>query len=459
VEASALRTGDLLVVSVRGAADPADAGADAEGDRERERLRLLAAVSEAMAETLDVGESLARLLQLVVPRLCDWAVVSVLDEAGALAEWARAHRDPARLPDLDTYLALRRRGLRDEAVAVAAVTSGEPVHGDTVDPALVEGSLVGEEAHAAWRRLDVASYTVVPLRSRGQTFGTLSLLNTSTRPPHDEADIATAVAVARRAALALDNVRLYAGQLQVAETLQRSLLAASPAPPGLDLAVRHRAAAGHLQVGGDWYDAFAQPDGAALLVIGDVVGHNVHAAAAMGQVRSLLRGIAYDRQETPAQLLGRLDEVLAGLSLPTMATALVARLEPPAGVGERATRTLRWSSAGHLPPLVLRRDGTVEALRSTNGTLLGVGSTAARPDAAVALHAGETVLLYTDGLVEHGRPGLDEGLARLAAALRRVGSLPVGELCDALLAEIVGDRPEDDVAVLAARWRPEPPPA
>src|SRR4051812_24108322 len=141
-----------------------------------------------------------------------------------------------------------------------------------------------------------------------------------------------------------------------------SLLTPPPELDGLQITVRYRPAAAYQQVGGDWYDAFGQPDGAALLVIGDVVGHNVDAAAAMGQIRSILRGIAYDRPEGPAQVLTRVDGVLTGLRIGTLATALVARLEQPDEHNPAGLRTLGWSSAGHLPPLLLCTDGTVRLL-------------------------------------------------------------------------------------------------
>src|SRR5919199_1256254 len=152
-------------------------------------------------------------------------------------------------------------------------------------------------------------------------------MNAAGRPLQSEMDMAIAVEVARRGALALDNARLYGRQVKVAETLQHSLLTPPPQPDHLEIAVRYRPAASYQQVGGDWYDSFHQPDGATVLVIGDVVGHNVDAAAAMGQIRSILRGIAYDRPESPAQVLSRVDAVLGGLGVTTLATALVARLE------------------------------------------------------------------------------------------------------------------------------------
>jgi serine phosphatase RsbU (regulator of sigma subunit) len=308
---------------------------------------------------------------------------------------------------------------------------------------------------AAWRRLDATSCTIVPLRARGETFGALAMLNGGDRPPHSETEIAIAVEVARRGALALDNARLYGRQLKVAETLQHSLLTAPPQPDHLEIAVRYRPAAVYQQVGGDWYDAFPQPDGATLLVIGDVVGHDVDAAAAMGQVRSILRGIAYDRPESPAQVLTRVDRVLDGLHVGTMATAVVARIEQPADQTGAGLRTLRWSSAGHLPPALLRPDGTVQLLDSRPERLLGAENAAPRSNHVVSLHPGDTVVFYTDGLVEHGHTGIDDGLGRLCGELAQLAEVPVDKLCDQLLDRIVTGRAEDDVALLAVRAHPE----
>jgi serine phosphatase RsbU (regulator of sigma subunit) len=282
--------------------------------------------------------------------------------------------------------------------------------------------------------------------------GALSLMNGAGRAAHTPAEVDAAVEVARRAALALDNARLYGRQLEVAETLQRSLLSAPPRLDGLDVAVRYLPAAAHLHVGGDWYDAFRPPDGATLLVLGDVVGHNVDAAAAMGQLRSLVRGIAWDRPGTPAGILGRVDDVLTGLAIGTMATALVARLEPP-DPGRTGERTLRWSSAGHLPPLLARDDGSVRTLGTPPEILLGAASTRPRTDHETVLRTGDTLVLCTDGLVEHDRTDIDTGLARLAGVL--VGGLgrSVEEVCDLLLEEVVGSRPDDDVALIVVRLR------
>ncbi|MGY1639059.1 PP2C family protein-serine/threonine phosphatase [Geodermatophilus sp. SYSU D00742] len=463
LDATAHRVGDQLHVYLRERTGPLPegSGSDDRGDgagdsAEDDRLRFLAEVSEAMISTLDAGESLGKLVDLVVPRLADWAVVTVVGDDGQPPEESWAHRDPARLADLDAYMRGRVRVPGDDNDPLtAALLTGEPIHLPRIDPVLVEPALGSDEVRQAWARLDAGSITIVPLRARSETFGALGLVNGSGRSPHGEMEIATAVEVARRASLAIDNARLYGRQLKVAETLQRSMLTPPPQPDQLEIAVRYQPASSTLHVGGDWYDAFQQPDGDTLLVIGDVVGHNVDAAAAMGQVRSIVRGIAYDRQEEPARILTRVDAVLSGLHIGTLATVLIARIEQTAAEAGTGRRRVRWSSAGHLPPLLLHADGRVEALTSRPETLLGTESAHSRTDSVAELAAGDTLVFYTDGLVEQGRSGIDEGTERLLAAVGSIGCVPVDELCDALLGRIVGGRPDDDVAIVAVRCHPQ----
>jgi sigma-B regulation protein RsbU (phosphoserine phosphatase) len=463
LSATAELVDDLLQVSFREAADlpaegptgPADEPLAASGeDADHDRLRFLAEVSEALITTLDRGESAGQLAELAVRRLADWAVVLLAGEDGGPEEvWA--HRDPAHRADLDSYMTGRLRDTGDDAAMVDALLTGEPVQVTTIDHDRVAPSLPTEELRAAWRRLDTTSGTIVPLRARGETFGVLALMNAGARPPHTEMEIATAVEMARRGALALDNARLYGQQLKVAETLQRSLLTPPPQPDDLRIAVRYRPASAHALVGGDFYDAFLQPDGATLLVVGDVAGHSVEAAAAMSQLRSAVRTLAYDRPDSPAQTLTRVDRVLTGLGFGTLATALVGRIEQPAQQARVGLRTLRWSSAGHLPPLLLRPDGTVELLDSRPERLLGAGEPVVRSDHEVVLQPGDTVLLVTDGLVEHGRVDIDTGLARLTDVLGELAGVGVDELCDRLLERIVPGRADDDVALLAVHCYPE----
>jgi sigma-B regulation protein RsbU (phosphoserine phosphatase) len=209
-----------------------------------------------------------------------------------------------------------------------------------------------------------------------------------------------------------------------------------------------------MHIGGDWYDAF-QADGALLAVIGDVVGHDIDAAAAMGQIRSMLRGVAYDSADTPSRVLTRVDSVLTGLQVGTLATALVARIEQPRAQHRVGLRTLRWSSAGHLPPLLLQPDGTVDVLATRPERLLGTDEPGARSDHQAVLRPGSTLLLYTDGLVEQGHTLLDDGIAKLAEVLPQLNQLPLDQLCDRLLDHMLPCRGDDDVAVLAVRCHPQ----
>ncbi|MDQ1660108.1 MAG: phosphoserine phosphatase RsbU/P [Blastococcus sp.] len=465
--ATAVLVGDLLHVYYRDASPLLPEGTAERGhrtasvdripDAESDRLRFLAEVSEAMIATLDTGKSAATLAQLVASRMCDWAVVTVMGVDGAPANRGRAHRSPELLADVDIYMSRRERGARDEPPLLAALLSGQPVRLTSLDPAMVEAALTTDEVRRAWQRLDPTSCTILPLRARGETFGALSMMNSAGRPPHSETEIATAVEVVRRASLALDNARLYGAQLEVAQTLQQSLLSPPPQRDGLQIAVRYRPAATNMNVGGDWYDAFAQPDGGTTLVIGDVVGHDTQAAAAMGQIRSIVRSIAYDRREDPAQILERVDEVMTGLQIDTLATALVGRLEPGEDQDGRSEWSLRWSSAGHLPPVVLRAGGTVQLLDTPPETLLGTGSLPPHSDHDAVLRPGDTLVLYTDGIVEHGRSAIDEGLARLTRGLAEFGEMEVDELCDQLLERVVTGRTDDDIALLAVRCHPVTP--
>lgn len=424
-------------------------------DADRERLRYLAEVSESLITTLDTGESVKRLAELLVPRLADWAVVTTFGEGGR-AEEAWAHRDPAARADVDTVMTGRRTRADHDEGLLAAIRAGSPVQVTDVDRTTLAASLPTEEVRAAFGRLNLRSYTLVPLRAHGETFGALVLMNDGSRPPHSEAEIATATEVARRGALALDNARLYGKQHVVAETLQLSLLTPPPHLDGLQVAVGYAPANSYQQVGGDWYDVFDLPDGATCLVIGDVVGHNVDAAATMGQIRGIMRGIACDHPGSAAQTLARVDRALTQLDVDTLATAVLAHLEPADDGAEGGSWTLRWSSAGHLPPAVLRADGTVRLLSAAPEQLLGLGVAGSRTTHETTLAVGDTVLLYTDGIVEHGRSDIDTGLDRLTHALEDLTDVPLEEFCSQLQARVAPEGTDDDIALLAVRCGPAP---
>ena len=300
----------------------------------------------------------------------------------------------------------------------------------------------------------------LPLRGRGRILGLLTLFFRAGTSPSDE-DLAAARDVADRAGLALDNARLYGQQQQLAEGLQRSLLTEPPEPDHAEIAVRYLPAAETARVGGDWYDAFLQPGGTTMLVIGDVVGHDTAAAAAMGQLRGLLRGIATYSDAGPVEVLRGLDASMATLQMRVLATATVARFEQTPEEREHGVTRLRWANAGHLPPLVVNPDGSVAELPAWTGDLLlGVDPEARRRESVVTVERGSTVLLFTDGLIERRDADLDQGLLRLRECLVEVADRPLQELCDEVLERLVHGRPEDDVALVAVRLhrqdRPRP---
>ncbi|WP_100500746.1 PP2C family protein-serine/threonine phosphatase [Geodermatophilus chilensis] len=261
---------------------------------------------------------------------------------------------------------------------------------------------------------------------------------------------------ARRQAAELRRVTARAAeQRALSDRLQQALLTPPPEPDHLQVAVRYRPAAHGAQVGGDWYDAFLQPDGATMLVIGDVVGHDSNAAAAMGQLRGLLRALAYDNDEPPSATLARVERAALGLAVSTMATVVLARIERHPDVPVVGTRVLRWSNAGHLAPVLLAPDGSTTLLETRPDLMLGVDPDARRADHTLEVPDDSTLLLVTDGLAERRDSDLDSGLAALQEALRDLGRTPLEELCDTLLARMLPEPGADDVAIVAVRAHPE----
>jgi len=409
-----------------------------------------------LSGSLEITRQVEQLADVVVPTLADWCWVVVTDEQGRLHEMASAHRDPALRAELELYVHSMVAVMTSEAAAPVVTRTGRPLVLPHIDAERVERSLPEPATRELLGRLGLDSGVVVPLLARGQSLGALGLFNGPERGPHTPAEVETAVEVGRRAGLALHHARLYGQQRELAGALQHSLLTAPPEPDHCQIVVRYVPAAAGAEIGGDWYDAFLEPGGATVLVIGDVVGHDTRAAAAMGQLRGLLRGISYSSGAAPAQVLTEVDRAVRGLGLDTMATAVVARLEQ--GDDDlRADRTvLRWSSAGHPPPVLLRPDGRVEVLDGDlPDLLLGVDPSAARQDRVAVLPAGSTVLLYTDGLVERRDRDLDAGTAELVAVLGEHAGLPLADLCDRVLERLFLPDAEDDVALLAVRLHPQ----
>ena len=305
---------------------------------------------------------------------------------------------------------------------------------------------------AVYETTGCRSWACLPLRGDARLLGSLSV-GWNARRAFSSDDLEVLEALAAQCAQGVERIQVRQAERQAAaaaqrmsETLQRSLLTDPPEVEGLAIAVRYRPAAQEAQVGGDWYDGFLTRDGVPAVVIGDVAGHDRDAAATMGQVRNLLRGIAYTLGEPPAAVLSALDRALRDLEVGSLATAVFARLLR----GEAGSWLLRWSNAGHPPPLVLEPDGTVHVLRTDADLLLGLDADALRIDHDHPLAPGATVLLYTDGLVERREESIDDGLAHLREAVEELAGVELEQLCDLLL-ERLGKEGDDDIALLAVR--------
>ncbi|WP_298461303.1 SpoIIE family protein phosphatase [uncultured Cellulomonas sp.] len=243
---------------------------------------------------------------------------------------------------------------------------------------------------------------------------------------------------------------------QLAHRLQMSLLTPPIQPDHLQIAVRYQPALRSTSVGGDWYDSFTLSDGSTLLTLGDVTGHDLQAVVDMAQIRNVLRGVAHVKVQPPAAILTALDSALQDLAIATFATAIVAKVEQTPDEAAAGLRTLRWSSAGHLPPLLLHASGSAELLERPADLLLGVNLGGDRHDHTVTLHPGDTVIFYTDGLVERRHRSLSatlDELPEIAASLAADGAA-LDELCDALLQRF-GSSTDDDIALLALLAHPE----
>ncbi|MFD3582695.1 SpoIIE family protein phosphatase [Streptomyces sp. NPDC058683] len=414
-----------------------------------ERLTLVAEISDVLGQTLETDEALARLGRLLVPRLADWAAIDLLTRSGQVRRMAvtgPAGRDAAlegareRLPE---------PGEGDRSPLVHVLNSGDPVLQDEARTAAPPGSPLAAAYSGFLRRVGARSAITVPLGSGEQITGALTLVRTDPAHPFDTADLGVVSDIGRRVGLVIDNARRFGRQRAVAEAMQRNLLAPLPQPGRLRLAARYQPAPAGSQVGGDWYDAFELKDGTLALVIGDVVGHDLTAAAGMAQLHGILRSLAWDHTGPPGAVVDRLDDAMPAITTVSMATLVLARVE---GHPHTGPWTLRWTSAGHPPPLLLTPGGHARYLEAGQGILLGalLDTEASRPDATQSLPPGSTLLLYTDGLVEVPGSDLGTGLSGLRRHALALAQEPLDTLCDQLLARMPPGS-TDDVALLALR--------
>jgi hypothetical protein len=324
----------------------------------------------------------------------------------------------------------------DEVVELALPLLRTDVHDlpgveiQDTDPADGADVVIEAAGPDRWARLPMGSGRVLVVRLSDQL-------------APDDAYLGFLRLVATALGQAIARLHARGAERALAEALQRSLLSTPPAPDGLEIAVRYLPATERARVGGDWYDAFAGPDGALTVAVGDVTGHDQWAAAAMAQIRNLLRGIAFAPGAAPALSLADLDRAMDGLAVGLYATAVLATVRP----GERL---LRWSNAGHPPPVLLAPDGRARLLQTPPDPLLGLGGATGRTEHAHSLEPGATVLFYTDGLVERRPFPLQERLAWLTRVLEGRHALDPEALCDHVLAQL-DDPAADDIALLALR--------
>ncbi|MFF6998992.1 SpoIIE family protein phosphatase [Streptomyces sp. NPDC008313] len=417
------------------------------------RLNLLADVSSVlMSHNMDATAAARRLLSLLVPELGDWAAVDLFDAgAGILQRVAvRSHTRPGA-----------SRRLTGPLPQSAAQFPPEFIRGD--DPVLLRAPATGEagtppaaDHRILFERLGGRWATAVPIRSRRQYYGILTVAPSEDSHPPAEAERRLLADIGRRLALVLDNSRLYHEQRNVAETMQRQLLAPLPQVDHLRMAARYLPAQRTMEVGGDWYDAFLLADGVMALVIGDVVGHDLQAAAHMAEVRNMLRALAWTHVEPPSMIMRRLDEAVTNTSDAPMATLIFARIEGEEGGPWR----LHWVNAGHPPPLLITPDGATRFLTRGHGPLIGMSATMhlglTWPDAYENLPAESTLLFYTDGLVESRDRPIDAGMAKLrhhaSVLAQRLRARTVDDFCDQILQRL--DPRGDDTALLALRLPP-----
>lgn len=417
------------------------------------RLTMVAEVSTVLISALETPEMLNRLAGLLVPDLGDWAAIDVRTpgQPGGMERVAvRTPGDHGGVEGLTGPLPALPESTR--SAVVQALRGPEPVVLDAERLAQEPDSPLASAHRELFERLGGTCAVVVPLHTRRQVFGALTVARAAPGSSYTDAEVFVLADIARRAGLVMEAAELFEQQRHVAETMQRQLLTPLPQVDHLTLAARYRPAESAAEIGGDWYDSFLLGDGVLTMVIGDVVGHDLKAAAHMAEVRNMLRALAWDRTEPPSLIMRRLDEAMTHTSDAPMATCVFARIEGPEG----GPWELRWVNAGHPPPLLVTADGHTRFLEDGHGPLLGLSSALhlglGWPDARAALPPRSTLLLYTDGLVESRTRDIRAGLATLRRHAADLADRDIEDFLDELLARM--DPSGDDVALLVLRTPP-----
>jgi PAS domain S-box-containing protein len=416
-----------------------------QAERARARLDLLARAGELLTVELDATARLERMAEVVVPSFADVAIVHRTRPDGDLGLVHVAFAEAERGGPFQSVGEWPPLPVDSPAPAAEAVRTGRPVLLAEVPDDLVEQVRTGREREFA-RDLGIRSTVACPLLGPDGPFGAFTFALTASGRRYGPEDVPLAEELARRAASGVEDAMRFEQEQATAEVLQRSLLLERlPTLPEAELAARYVPGTEELKVGGDWYDVVPLPNGRIVLAIGDVVGHGVRAAVAMGRIRNALQFCALDGL-APGAILRRLNQYFSGLEDAAMATLLVLVHDP-------ADATLRFSSAGHPPPLVRRPGGALEYLPGGRGAPLCASDTSHYPEVGAELGPGSLLVLYTDGLIERRQESLDVGFRRLTEAVARAPE-KLEELADHVLAELLGgEGPDDDVALLAFRSR------
>ncbi|MEU6368675.1 SpoIIE family protein phosphatase [Streptomyces sp. NPDC046931] len=429
--------------------------AAAEADRARRRLALIADASARVGTTLEVEQTARELAEAAIPELADVVAVDVLDSALAFRRTGR----PESGPELFRALALKATqptvALRaaeapgdlaaydGDRLVTLCVHTGRPVLVRHVAEHDLRRIARDPEAGSLLAHAGVHSYLAVPLIARGEVLGALDLKRTCNPLPFDQDDVVLACELAGRAAVAMDNARWYQSVRNTALTLQRSLLPDHPPyHPGLEIAYRYQPAQATSEVGGDWYDVIPLADDKTALVVGDVMGNGIDAAATMGRLRTATCAYA-DLDLVPGTVLEHLDHVTCGLEH-YIVTCVYATYDPRRG-------QCHLANAGHMPPVLARQGKEPMLLDLPSGAPLGVGGVRFETT-TVDLLPGDLMILYTDGLVETRHHDIDDRLNVLLALLD-TPDRPLEETCDLLLHGLRHPDDHDDVALLAVRAR------
>nr|WP_190194708.1 SpoIIE family protein phosphatase [Streptomyces minutiscleroticus] len=434
-------------------AGPTGSGISAgEAARAVERLSLLVDTNSALTGTLNLEEALRRVCRLLTERLADWCAVELLDEKRRVERVCVVHRDP-RVTVPGAYEGVPPAVSEAARGPLARVLRGAgPLLLTDLTSPWPSSDALDTWQRELFERLGGTNAVIAPLRARREVLGALTLVRGDDARPWTEEDLPLVADLVRTIALGVDNARLHQHTQRTAERFQRSLLPELPRGGHLRMAARYVPSSAATQVGGDWFDAFALPQGDTALVIGDVAGHDLQAAVAMSEVRNMLRGIAVDCQEPPAEVLRRLDVAAHTLhpTDPATATCIYALVKG----AEHGPWELHHSTAGHLPILLTTQEGDSRFLSGGAGALIGMDPTVPRTTARDPLPPHSTLLLYTDGLVERRGESLDEGLDRLRRHTAALARAPLDVFCDELVIGLGADN-VDDIALLALR--PTPP--